>query len=51
MFESGFQELLDEFLLEARERADQVETLLLQLTSGSDKERSLPRYAVMIAKW
>ena len=40
MFESGFQELLDEFLLEARERADQVETLLLQLTSGSDKERS-----------
>ena len=40
MFESGFQELLDEFLLEARERADQVETLLLQLTSGSAKERS-----------
>jgi two-component system chemotaxis sensor kinase CheA len=40
MFESGFQELLDEFLLEARERADEVETLLLQLTGGSAEARS-----------
>ncbi len=31
--QSGFQELLDEFLLEARERADEVESVLLRLTS------------------
>ena len=39
MFESGFQELLDEFLLEARERADEVETLLLRLTTGDGESR------------
>ena len=32
--QSGFQELLDEFLLEARERADEVESMLLRLTSN-----------------
>jgi two-component system chemotaxis sensor kinase CheA len=31
--QSGFQELLDEFLLEARERADEVESMLLRLKS------------------
>ncbi len=35
--QSGFQELLDEFLLEARERADEVESMLLRLGS-SDSE-------------
>ncbi len=35
--QSGFQELLDEFLLEARERADEVESMLLRLSS-SDAE-------------
>lgn len=39
MLEGGFQELLDEFLLEARERSDEVESLLLRLVSGSDEER------------
>lgn len=39
MLDSGFQELLDEFLLEARERADEVETLLLRIASGDDEER------------
>ncbi len=34
MYQSGFQELLGEFLLEARERADEVEALLLRLRSG-----------------
>ena len=37
--EGGFQELLDEFLLEARERADEVEILLLQLTTGDPESR------------
>ncbi len=37
--QSGFQELLDEFLLEARERADEVETLLLRLSSSDDEVR------------
>ncbi len=32
--QSGVQELLDEFLLEARERADEVESMLLRLTSN-----------------
>ncbi|MEM7583882.1 MAG: chemotaxis protein CheW [Acidobacteriota bacterium] len=31
--QSGFQELLDEFMLEARERADEVESMLLRLKS------------------
>ncbi|MEM6455995.1 MAG: chemotaxis protein CheW [Acidobacteriota bacterium] len=35
--DSAFQELLEEFLLEARERADEVETLLLALP-GADME-------------
>ena len=35
----GFQELLDEFLLEAQERADEVEGLLLRLPSADDEER------------
>ena len=39
MLEGGFQELLDEFLLEARERSDEVEALLLRLVSGNDEER------------
>ncbi len=37
--QSGFQELLDEFLLEARERADEVEALLLRLTSSDTEVR------------
>ncbi len=37
--QSGFQELLDEFLLEARERADEVETLLLRLDSSDVEVR------------
>ncbi len=37
--QSGFQELLDEFLLEARERADEVEALLLRLTSSDSEVR------------
>ena len=32
--QSGFQELLDEFMLEARERADEVESMLLRLQSA-----------------
>ncbi len=36
---SGFQELLDEFLLEARERADEVEAQLLQLSSSDSEVR------------
>ena len=35
--QTGFHELLDEFLLEARERADEVESMLLRLES-SDPE-------------
>lgn len=43
--QSGFQELLDEFLLEARERADEVESMLLRLSSSDAevKETSLAR--------
>ena len=43
--QSGFQELLDEFLLEARERADEVESMLLGLSSSDAevKESSLAR--------
>ena len=43
--QSGFQELLDEFMLEARERADEVESLLLRLTSekGEAQTASLAR--------
>ena len=36
---AGFQELLDEFLLEAKERADEVEATLLQMASGDPDER------------
>ncbi|MDA8017101.1 MAG: chemotaxis protein CheW [Thermoanaerobaculia bacterium] len=36
---SGFQELLEEFLLEAKERADEVEATLLQMASGDADER------------
>lgn len=36
---AGFQELLEEFLLEARERAEELEALLLQLASGDESER------------
>ncbi|MEM9557655.1 MAG: chemotaxis protein CheW [Acidobacteriota bacterium] len=39
MMPGGFQELLDEFLLEARERADQVESLLLGVKTGSPTEQ------------
>ena len=39
MPDSAFQELLDEFLLEARERVDQVEDLLLGLAKASAKDR------------
>lgn len=39
MMDSGFQELLDEFLLEARERADEVETLMLRLASENFESR------------
>ena len=38
--QSGFQELLDEFLLEARERADEVESMLLRLTSSDAEVRT-----------
>ena len=43
--QSGFQELLDEFLLEARERADEVESMLLRLSSKDPqvREASLAR--------
>ncbi len=37
--QSGFQELLDEFLLEARERADEVEAMLLRLKSNDAEVR------------
>lgn len=37
--DAAFQELLEEFLLEARERADAVETLMLGLSGSSRKER------------
>lgn len=36
---AGFQELLDEFLLEAKERANEVESTLLQMASGNAAER------------
>jgi len=39
MIQGGFKELLDEFLLEARERADEVESLLLRLPSGGSEDR------------
>ena len=35
----GFQELLDEFLLEAQERSDEVEGLLLRLAAADMEER------------
>lgn len=35
----GFQELLDEFLLEAQERADEVESLLLKLAGADTGDR------------
>ncbi len=40
MIHSGFRELLDEFLLEAQERANEVESLLLQLNSGDAEARA-----------
>ena len=39
MFQEGFKELLDEFLLEAHERANEVEASLLRLRSNSPDER------------
>lgn len=45
--QSGFQELLDEFLLEARERTDEVESLLLKI-AGSDPQ--VRREAIAQAK-
>jgi two-component system chemotaxis sensor kinase CheA len=45
--QSGFQELLDEFLLEARERTDEVESLLLRIASGDPQVR---REAIAQAK-
>lgn len=45
--QSGFQELLDEFLLEARERTDEVESLLLKIASGDPQAR---REAIAQAK-
>ena len=45
--QSGFQELLDEFLLEARERTDEVESLLLKIAGGAPEAR---REAVAQAK-
>lgn len=45
--QSGFQELLDEFLLEARERTDEVESLLLRIASGDPESR---REAIAQAK-
>ncbi len=39
MMDSGFQELLEEFLLEARERADEVETLMLRIASADSESR------------
>ncbi len=38
MFQEGFKELLDEFLLEAHERADEVEASLLRLRSPDPEE-------------
>ncbi len=40
MIQSGFRELLDEFLVEAQERANEVESLLLQLNAGNPEERA-----------
>lgn len=45
--QSGFQELLDEFLLEARERTDEVESLLLKIAGGDPAGR---REAIAQAK-
>jgi len=39
MTNAGLQQLLDEFLLEARERADEVESLLLRLGEGDAEAR------------
>ena len=41
MIQDGFTELLDEFLLEARERTDEVESLLLQLASSGAEDREV----------
>lgn len=38
--QSGFQELLDEFMLEARERADEVESMLLRLTTDDPEQQT-----------
>ena len=38
--QSGFQELLDEFMLEARERADEVEAMLLRLRSDDPEVKN-----------
>ena len=40
MDSSGFQELLEEFLLEARERADEVESLMLGIASRDVEART-----------
>lgn len=37
--QGGFQELLEEFLLEAKERAEEVEALLLEIASGDEDAR------------
>lgn len=39
MNNAGFQELLEEFFLEARERVDEVESLMLRIASGDLAER------------
>ncbi len=39
MTNAGLQQLLDEFLLEARERADEVENLILRLREGDAEAR------------
>lgn len=41
MIQGGFKELLDEFLLEAQERVDEVETQLLELASGDAESRQI----------
>ncbi len=48
--QSGFQELLDEFLLEARERADEVESMLLRLTSSGADDVEVRDAAIARAK-
>lgn len=39
MFEEGFRELLEEFLLEAQERAGEVESLFLEIDTADAEER------------